>query len=60
MVVLRVQSFEFFRALLGGLVLLPVVVGHGISNAEAIKNMVLLCRDMVQTALTEKIKLAFQ
>lgn len=38
----------------------PVVVGHGISNAEAIKNMVLLCRDMVQTALTEKIKLAFQ
>ncbi len=38
----------------------PVVVGHGISNAEAIKNMVVLCRDMVESALTEKIKLAFQ
>ncbi|HVW97138.1 MAG TPA: phosphate acyltransferase PlsX [Mucilaginibacter sp.] len=38
----------------------PVVVGHGISNAEAVKNMVLLCRDMVESALTEKIKLAFQ
>ncbi|HEY8928662.1 MAG TPA: phosphate acyltransferase PlsX [Mucilaginibacter sp.] len=38
----------------------PVVVGHGISNPEAIKNMVLLCRNMVETNLTEKIKLAFQ
>lgn len=38
----------------------PVVVGHGISSPEAIKNMVLLSRDMVETALVEKIKLAFQ
>lgn len=38
----------------------PVVVGHGISNPEAIKNMVLLSRNMVESALTDKIKLAFQ
>src|ERR1700761_1572318 len=38
----------------------PVVVGHGISSPEAIKNMVLLSRDMVKSGLVEKIKLAFQ
>ena len=38
----------------------PVVVGHGISNPEAIKNMVLLSRDMVESGLIEKIKQAFQ
>ncbi len=38
----------------------PVVVGHGISTPEAIKNMVLLSRNMVETALVDKIKLAFQ
>ena len=38
----------------------PVVVGHGISSPEAIKNMVLLCKHMVESALTDKIKLAFQ
>jgi glycerol-3-phosphate acyltransferase PlsX len=38
----------------------PVVVGHGISNPEAIKNMVLLSKNMVESALTDKIKLAFQ
>jgi len=38
----------------------PVVVGHGISNPEAIKNMVLLSKNMVESGLTDKIKLAFQ
>ncbi|MES2267846.1 MAG: phosphate acyltransferase PlsX [Bacteroidota bacterium] len=38
----------------------PVVVGHGISSPEAIKNMVLLSRNMIETNLIEKIKLAFQ
>jgi glycerol-3-phosphate acyltransferase PlsX len=38
----------------------PVVVGHGISSPEAIKNMVLLCRDMVQSGLVDKVKQAFQ
>jgi phosphate acyltransferase len=38
----------------------PVVVGHGISSPEAIKNMVLLSRDMVESGLVEKIKNAFQ
>jgi len=38
----------------------PVVVGHGISSPEAIKNMVLLSRNMVESALVDKIKLAFQ
>lgn len=37
----------------------PVVIGHGISSPEAIKNMVLLSRDMVNSKLTEKIKAAF-
>lgn len=38
----------------------PVVVGHGISTPEAIKNMVLLSKHMVESALVDKIKLAFQ
>jgi glycerol-3-phosphate acyltransferase PlsX len=38
----------------------PVVVGHGISSPEAIKNMVLLSRDMVESNLVTKIKNAFQ
>src|ERR1700748_1769191 len=38
----------------------PVVVGHGISNPEAVKNMVLLSRDMVESDLVNKIKQAFQ
>ena len=38
----------------------PVVVGHGISSPEAIKNMILLSKNMVESALVEKIKLAFQ
>jgi glycerol-3-phosphate acyltransferase PlsX len=38
----------------------PVVVGHGISSPEAIKNMVLLSKTMVETSLVDKIKLAIQ
>jgi glycerol-3-phosphate acyltransferase PlsX len=38
----------------------PVVVGHGISSPEAIKNMVLLSRNMVESNLVDKIKQAFQ
>jgi glycerol-3-phosphate acyltransferase PlsX len=38
----------------------PVVVGHGISNAEAIKNMVLLSKNMVESDLVGKITKAFQ
>jgi glycerol-3-phosphate acyltransferase PlsX len=38
----------------------PVVVGHGISTPEAIKNMVLLSRNMVESGLVDKIKQAFQ
>jgi glycerol-3-phosphate acyltransferase PlsX len=38
----------------------PVVVGHGISSPEAIKNMLLLSRNMVETGLVDKIRQAFQ
>jgi glycerol-3-phosphate acyltransferase PlsX len=38
----------------------PVVVGHGISNPVAIKNMVLLSKNMVETNLVDKVKQAFQ
>jgi glycerol-3-phosphate acyltransferase PlsX len=38
----------------------PVVVGHGISSPEAIKNMILLSRNMIETNLIDKIKQAFQ
>ncbi|GAA4329834.1 phosphate acyltransferase PlsX [Mucilaginibacter gynuensis] len=38
----------------------PVVVGHGISSPEAIKNMVLLSKNMVESNLIDKIKQAFQ
>lgn len=34
----------------------PVIIGHGISNAAAFKNMVLLGRKMVESDVTEKIK----
>ncbi len=37
----------------------PVVVGHGISSPEAIKNMVLLSKNMVESNLIDKIKQAF-
>ncbi|WP_448700941.1 phosphate acyltransferase PlsX [Mucilaginibacter sp. AW1-3] len=38
----------------------PVVVGHGISSPTAIKNMVLLSRNMVNSGLVDKIRQAFQ
>jgi len=38
----------------------PVVVGHGISTPEAIKNMVVLSKNMVESSLVNKIKSAFQ
>lgn len=37
----------------------PVVVGHGISNEIAIKNMIKLCKEMISTQMTEKIKARF-
>lgn len=37
-----------------------VVIGHGISNAKAISNMVLLTRDIAKAGLHEKIRSAFQ
>ena len=38
----------------------PVVVGHGISNPEAIKNMVLLSKNMIKSNLVNKMQQAFQ
>jgi len=37
----------------------PVVVGHGISNDIAIKNMILHTRDLIKSDVTNKIKNAF-
>lgn len=36
-----------------------IVIGHGISSPKAIRNMVLLSRDMVETGLIDKFKSAF-
>lgn len=36
-----------------------VIIGHGISNANAIKNMLLLAQDVVQSKLSERIKAVF-
>ena len=36
-----------------------IIIGHGISNAEAIKNMILLTKDVVKAKLPEKIKEVF-
>lgn len=36
-----------------------VVIGHGISNSTAIKNMLFLTRDVVNAKLSQKIKKAF-
>lgn len=38
----------------------PVVLGHGISSATAIKNMVLLSRSMYENKTTEKINFMFE
>lgn len=37
----------------------PVIIGHGISSPEAIKNMVLLSKTMIESNIIEKIKFAF-
>ena len=37
----------------------PVIIGHGISSPEAIKNMILLSKEMVETKIIEKFQLAF-
>lgn len=37
-----------------------VMIGHGISNKIAVKNMLLLTKSIIEAKLTEKIKLAFQ
>tara|TARA_B100001142_G_scaffold330074_1_gene396032 strand:+ start:6445 stop:7383 length:939 start_codon:yes stop_codon:yes gene_type:complete len=34
----------------------PVIIGHGISNEIAIKNMILLTKDIIEADLTNKIK----
>lgn len=38
----------------------PVIIGHGISNPEAIKNMVLLSRNMIESKFIDKVKAAFK
>jgi len=38
----------------------PVLIGHGISSPEAIKNMIFQSRDMILTGLVNKIQAAFQ
>lgn len=37
----------------------PVIIGHGISSPEAIKNMILLSKTMIESKLVDKIKAAF-
>ncbi len=37
-----------------------VMIGHGISSKTAVKNMLLLTKDIVNAKLADKIKLAFQ
>ncbi|MCS6991344.1 MAG: phosphate acyltransferase PlsX [Chitinophagales bacterium] len=37
----------------------PVVVAHGISNAKAFRNMILLTRDIVESRLVERFREAF-
>ena len=38
----------------------PVLIGHGISSPQAIKNMIFQSRDMITTGLVSKIQAAFQ
>ena len=37
----------------------PVVIGHGISNATAFRQMIVLTHDMVQNKLVEEFKEVF-
>ena len=38
----------------------PVVVGHGISSPDAIRNMILLSKKMIESELIQSIRVAFQ
>ncbi|HVM87109.1 MAG TPA: phosphate acyltransferase PlsX [Puia sp.] len=38
----------------------PVIIGHGISQAKAFKNMILVAQKMIETDLLGKMKSAFQ
>ena len=38
----------------------PVIIGHGVSNAKAIKNMLIHSHDVVEAKLIDKLKLAFK
>jgi glycerol-3-phosphate acyltransferase PlsX len=38
----------------------PVIIGHGISNATAFKNMIILAEKMIESDLCNKIKQSFQ
>ncbi|QNL50075.1 phosphate acyltransferase PlsX [Olivibacter sp. SDN3] len=38
----------------------PVIIGHGISSPEAIKNMILLSRNMIESKFVDKVKAAFK
>lgn len=38
----------------------PVIIGHGISSPEAIKNMILLSRNMITSRFIDKVKAAFK
>ncbi len=37
-----------------------VVIGHGVSNEVAIKNMIMLAKNVAETKLAEKVKHAFE
>ncbi|WP_373564810.1 hypothetical protein [Sphingobacterium sp. E70] len=37
----------------------PVIIGHGISTPEAIKNMVLFSRDMIESKFIDSIRSIF-
>ncbi|TZF85587.1 phosphate acyltransferase PlsX (plasmid) [Pedobacter sp. BS3] len=38
----------------------PVIIGHGISSPEAIKNMILLSKNMIEAQLIDKIRAVFK
>ena len=38
----------------------PVIIGHGISHAEAFNNMILMAKKMVEQDFIEKLKSSFQ
>lgn len=68
-VITRKKGFqdEFFDRLnyeeIGGSPILginaPAVIGHGVSSPKAIKNMIMMSKDMLESNLIEKFKAAF-